>query len=40
MANTVSNDALWVKLSEIEEKINKCLRGAENTRFYTRTSRY
>ncbi|KAA6335474.1 hypothetical protein EZS27_016306 [termite gut metagenome] len=25
MANSVSNDALWEKLSEIDEKINRCL---------------
>jgi hypothetical protein len=26
MSKSVSNDALWEKLSEIEEKINKCLK--------------
>ena len=26
MAQSVSNDALWVKLSEIEEKINRLLK--------------
>lgn len=31
MAQSVSNDALWVKLSEIEEKINRCLKAQETS---------
>lgn len=31
MNKSVSNDALWTKLSEIEEKINRYLKGQETS---------
>jgi|GEM_PF-6885412 len=35
MSKSVSNDALWEKLSEMEEKNKQVLNGAESTCFDT-----